>query len=311
MAALVVEKLATATPVTLAEVKNFLRVDIDDDDALILILIQAAVDACENFTARSFCFKGYRQSLDSFPYFTDSVQSQAAYPPSYYSMPMYSTTLWNYSQMIKLFAPPLASVDRISYLAAADNQWHDLVPVPALWYPGTDYVANETVMDNNGNVQKCTTPGTSTANTPIWATTTGATTTEQSPDPSGEGKGPIAWLNMGPFAGNNFAGAVQGQFGSFIVDPDSAPARIFPGPPGNFWPQVLYVPNAVQIHFTAGYSPDGSLVPGCIKTAIMQCIANWYENREAAMMGNFGELPNHCKMLLWTKRVMDFQPTRG
>jgi len=110
----------------------------------------------------------------------------------------------------------------------------------------------------------------------------------------------------------------QAQFGSFVIDPDSEPARIFPGPPGNFWPQVLYMPNSVQIHFTAGFATDGSIegsglgqMPGCVKMAILQCVANWYENREAAMLGNFGELPNHCKMLLWTKRVLDFQPTRG
>jgi hypothetical protein len=240
-----------------------------------------------------------------------------AYPPSYYALPRYSTTLWNYSQMIKLLRPPLVSVDRISYLAASDQQWHDLVPVPKLWYPGTVYAANALVMDNNANVQKCTSPGTSDSNPPTWNTRIGGTTTEQNPDPGGEGSGPVVWVNEGPFA-DTPPETTQGQFGSYLEDTDSEPGRIFPGPPGNFWPQVLYVPNAVQVHFTAGYAEDGSevgegpgLMPGVFKTAIMQCLANWYENREAAMLGNFSELPNHVKMLLWSKRVLDMQPTRG
>lgn len=314
MAALIVERAATALPVTLDEMKTFLRVSGSDDDSLIDVLLRSAVDACENFTARSFCHKGYRQSLDSFPYYTDTVMSQMAYPPSYYAAPRFSTTLWNYSQMIKLFAPPLVSVDRISYLAAADNQWHDMTPIPALWYPGKTYALNATAMDNNGNVQKATTAGTSKSDPPVWNKTLNGTT------PEGSGS-TLVWTNQGPavLTGNTGANSsANDQFGTFLTDGDSEPARLFPGPPGNNWPAVLYVPGAVQIHFTAGFAADGSLVgdgpglmPGCIKTAIMQCVANWYENREAAMLGQWSELPNHCKMLLWTKRVLDYQPTRG
>ena len=317
MASLQIEKPATALPVTLDEAKNFLRVTISDDDALISTLISAATTACELFTRRSFCRKGFRQSLDSFPYFVDTVMSQMAYPPSYYALPRYSTTLWNYSQMIKLFRPPLVSVDRITYLAASDSQWHDMVPAPALWYPDRGYALNDLVMDNNANVQKCSVAGTSGANPPTWTKVIGGTTIEPA-DPSGEGSViPIQWVNQGPFAAI-VPQPPAGQFGSYMVDADSEPGRIFPGPPGNFWPQVLYVPNAVQIHFTAGHAVDGSVegdgigqMPTVFKTTIFQCLANWYENREAAMLGKFGELPNHCKMLLWSKRVEDFQPTRG
>jgi hypothetical protein len=59
------------------------------------------------------------------------------------------------------------------------------------------------------------------------------------------------------------------QFGSFIFDQDSEPARIFAGGP-----------NAVQIHYTAGYSADGSAVPGTCKAAMMQLVGGWYENRD-------------------------------
>jgi hypothetical protein len=301
-----------AEPVTLDEAKNFLRVTIDDDDALITSLIVAAREACEAFTDRSFCIKGYRQSLDSFPYFTDTMLSQMAYPPSYYSLPRYSTTLWNYSQMIKLFRPPLVSVDRITYLSSKDKQYHDLVPSPLPWYPGRQYnaasvspvVPADQVTDNlgqpnnpqvnPGNIQVCITSGISASDPPDWNPVVGGITTESTG---------VQWINNGP--------APNGEFGTFLVDKDSEPARIFPGPPGNFWPPVLYVPNAVQIHFRAGYSLDGSLVPKGIKTAMLLLIANYYENREAAMPGMYMEVPNHIKMLLWSHRVYDMQPTRG
>lgn len=308
MAGLIIETQPGAEPVTLTEVKNFLRVEIDDDDALIATIITAAREAVEVFTGRSLINKGYLQTLDSFPYYTDTVMSQMAYPPSYYALPRYSTTLWNYSQMIKLFRPPLISIDRITYLSATDSQWHDLTPVPPLWYPGKTVTVGYKVMDNNGNVQRITTAGKTASKPPLWTKTLNGATTEDTPDP--EGTGPVVWTNDGPLPGIT-PGTNVGQFGYFLVDPTSQPARIFPGPPGNFWPQVMYVPAAVQIHFTAGYGTDGTNVPAAIKMAIMQCVASWYENREAAMQGSFGELPHHCQMLLWTHRVFDMQPTRG
>src|SRR5574337_601095 len=179
MASLTVETPPAAEPVTLAQAKSFLRVEINTDDDLITSLIVAAREACETFTDRSFCIKGYRQSLDSFPYFTDTMLSQMAYPPSYYSLPRYSTTLWNYSQMIKLFRPPLVAVDRITYVSSKDRQYHDLVPQPLPWYPGRTYVAasaspvaaasqvtdnvgaTNTPTINPGNVQTCIAGGVS------------------------------------------------------------------------------------------------------------------------------------------------------
>ena len=310
MAALVIEIPATAQPVSLTAAKDFCRVSTTDEDELFGIMLAAATELAESFTNRSFCIKGFRQSMDSFPYFCDTAISQQAYPPAYYALPMYSTTMWNYSQMIKLFRPPLVSVDRITFLSDDDEQWHDLVPIPKLWYPGSAYAVDNKVMDNNGNVEQCAVAGISDAKPPLWSKVIGNTTTEVSPDLRGEGSGPIQWTNIGPPIGLP-AGTVQGQFGAYMVDSDSEPGRIFPGPPGNFWPPVLYVPNAVQIHFSAGYSTDGSKVPYRAKMAILQTVAHWYENRETVVLGTFNELPNHAKALLWSLRIMDQQPTRG
>lgn len=56
-----------AEPVTLAEAKNHLRVDVTDDDALITLLISAARRYAEVYTGRSFITQQWRLVLDSFP----------------------------------------------------------------------------------------------------------------------------------------------------------------------------------------------------------------------------------------------------
>src|SRR5437899_2968289 len=168
MGGILVETQPAIEPIDLVTMKNFLRVEIADDDALINILLTAAREACQVVTNRTFITTTYKQVLDSFPYFVDTMVSQMAYPPAYYSLPRYSTTLWNYSQMIKLMRPPLVSVERITYLSSTDQQFHDLTQSPGLWYPQTAYNVGDKISDGNGNVQKCTVAGT-TDNSPPGA----------------------------------------------------------------------------------------------------------------------------------------------
>jgi len=114
------------------------------------------------------------------------------------------------------------------------------------------------------------------------------------------------WRNDGPLP--------QGEFGSYIVDKISEPARLFPGlgntgPAGN-WPQCLHVPSAVQIHFHAGFGPTAADVPQNCVTAIMQTVADAYENR-LPVKEDEEQLPRHVRQLLWPSKVMDLSPTRG
>jgi hypothetical protein len=118
-------------PVSDAEALNYLRAAAADTD-LIHGLIVAAREQCEVFTGRVLARRKFAQALDSFPYFTDTIQSQLAMPPSYYSLPRYSTTLWNYSQMIKLAYAPLIEVFDIRYI--------DQHGVTQKLNPGTDFV---------------------------------------------------------------------------------------------------------------------------------------------------------------------------
>lgn len=298
MAYVVVSGAPEAELVSLADMKNYLRVeDITEDDDLITGLIKAAREYAETYTGKSLVKKLYTQYLDSFPYFTDTVMSQMAYPPSYYALPRYSTTLWNYSQMIKLFRSPLEQITKITYTDSASGQILSALPALFNWMPLTEYTIGEQIEDSNGNLQVVTAvsgddeDGTSIsgASAPTWATTVGQPTTD----------GMITWTCMG-----------QADAGDFIYDADSNPPRLFPLA-GQFWPSVLYVPNAVQIHYIAGYGNTGAAVPAGIRTAMRQLVCDWYYNREPVTSGTVSELPNHVKSLLWAHRVLDLAPTRG
>lgn len=54
-------------PVSTAEAKAHLRVDISTDDSLIAALVTAARDMVERWTRRSLIYTGYRLTLDEFP----------------------------------------------------------------------------------------------------------------------------------------------------------------------------------------------------------------------------------------------------
>jgi Phage gp6-like head-tail connector protein len=237
--------LPSQEPVLLQEMKQWLRIPAAyvDDDSTLAGLIQAAREVGEVYTGRALAQRTFSMVLDSHPYYTDTIQSQLAYPPSYYSLPRWATTLWNYSQMIKLPFPPVISVQ-------------GMVSV-----------------------------------NPDGSTTTMAQDTD------------------------------------FILDRMSEPARIFPIP-GSYWPADLYVANALQINFTAGYDPAPSAtdshavaganpgqqpdsvivsgVPQTILVAMKQLVAYWYENR-----GSAGDVPANIANAFYTQAVLDFAPTRG
>jgi hypothetical protein len=283
--AYIVEEIApVAEPLLLSDVKNFLKVSVNNDDSYIQDLIQTAREEVEGFTGRSIVNKGYRQSLDSFPYFVDSVTSQMAYPPSYYSLPRYSTTLWNYSQMIKLLRSPLQQVTKITYSDSTTGNIDALYPALFNWQPLHEYNLSDQIEDPNGNLQVVTavsqgdedSTSMSGSTQPTWATGTGNPTTD----------GMLTWTCMGPVPDS----------GDFVYDADSAPPRIFPLPGGN-WPPVLYVPNAVQIHFIAGYGTNGKAAPAALRQAMRLLIADSYYNREPIVSGAVAQSPSLMRLL--------------
>jgi uncharacterized phiE125 gp8 family phage protein len=61
---------------------------------------------------------------------------------------------------------------------------------------------------------------------------------------------------------------------------------------GQTWPSVRAdTYNAVEIQFTSGYG-TASAVPQAIRNGMLLLVANWFENREQAIVGTIvSELP--------------------
>ena len=132
---------------------------------------------------------------------------------------------------------------------------------------------------------------------------------------------------------------VSGEDGDFVIDPTSKPPRLFPNP-GQFWPAAAFTPNAVCVHFVAGYNNDTAIqealnaysppialatspancssqeaalrqadVPFCLKVAIMMLVDEWYEHRGPVDF-KVEDIPDGIKVLLWSERVLDLDTTR-
>jgi hypothetical protein len=322
MASLMVQKQAICEPLTLAEAKNYLRVIGTSNDDIVTELITAAREHCELVTRRSFINKSYIHALDLFPDFTDSIMSQPAASPAYDSLPRSSTTLWNYSQLIKLRVSPLAAFDQMIYRAAdAAGTPTALVFSPSPWVGLEYYRMGAQIRDANGTRQTCSFPGTTGSAAPAWQTARDAKTKDGEAEWNCEAEG----VPLTPF----------------ILDPASEPARLFPAA-GGYWPPVSYGPDAVRMYYTAGYNDDAEIaakvqawtartstapdaddsaayesalrradVPGVAKSAMLACIALWYEQRESFSEQNLKQVPQSVDRMLGGITVMDSSPTRG
>lgn len=317
------QALPTSEPVSLAEMKTFLKVPttLTDDDTMITGLIQAAREFAESITARALAQRSFAMVLDSHPYYTDTIQSQLSYPPSYYSLPRYSTTLWNYSQMIKVPYPPLKSIDSMRYIkpdgtAAVLNQDLDFIvdrlceparifPIPGSFWPADQYVANsvEIFFTAGYDPSPTKTPDVRTAGAVITnVAITGNVATIGANNNFTAGQSVvISGLTTAPFLNGQtlvVATATPGQFTAAFVHADYVSAP-------DTGAASLPVPNQ---------QPDSKVVlavPQSIRTAIMMIVSNWYFNRESVVAGSAGSVPMHLEALLWSQAVVDFAPTRG
>lgn len=101
-----------AEPITLAQAKQHLRCDFDDEDSLIEGLIKAAREYAEKYTRRAFFTQTWKRTLDHFPLITHFDRSRT--PNERDSWP-YGTWLWD-KLTIELPHPQTVSVTSIIYL---------------------------------------------------------------------------------------------------------------------------------------------------------------------------------------------------
>jgi len=74
--------------------------------------------------------------------------------------------------------------------------------------------------------------------------------------------------------------------------------------PDQSWPSSYTRPDAVSITWTAGYGTTAASVPAAIRHALLLMIGQWYENREASVIGvSVADLPLAVEALLSPFRV--------
>lgn len=109
----------TIEPVTLAEAKNHLRVDFNEDNALILGLISSARQQAEQICRRAFMTQTWLVTLDKFPAPGQNIGSANWYGPQWGASPGPLTTLNpDGSTGYEIYLPysPLQSIDSITYV---------------------------------------------------------------------------------------------------------------------------------------------------------------------------------------------------
>lgn len=124
-----------AEPITLAQAKNHLKVDIADDDVLITTLITAAREACEAFIHGSIITQTWRVSYDGFPSTsTDSIAIPIEPLQSVSSFQWIDQNHTVTSMTVATPGPgPFLSTD---YLLDSDHEPARLVPPPGNAWPG-------------------------------------------------------------------------------------------------------------------------------------------------------------------------------
>lgn len=85
----------------------------------------------------------------------------------------------------------------------------------------------------------------------------------------------------------------------YRVDTTSLQGRITPAY-GEVYPYAYPVTNAVTVRFVCGYGSTPGDVPEDIRLAILLATRLWYDTRAD------GDLPDHCRALLWPHRLMEF-----
>ena len=118
-----------AEPLTLDEVKTFLRIDHDNDDAFVSGLIAVARQFCENITGRSLITRSYSLYLDAWPStassgWWDGVREGADIASSTAALPLPKPPLLSVTQ-VNVYA-----ADNTSSIFAASNYFVDTAGVP-------------------------------------------------------------------------------------------------------------------------------------------------------------------------------------
>lgn len=114
---------------------------------------------------------------------------------------------------------------------------------------------------------------------------------------------PLVAVSKISYIGSDNASHDLAPVTDFVIDTANEPPRVFPKP-GQLWPTTLYAPNAVAIHFTAGYGNDATNVPNTVKVAMRILVG--LLDKDPGLIAKGVPIVDR---LLWSQRVEDWAPT--
>ena len=84
--------------------------------------------------------------------------------------------------------------------------------------------------------------------------------------------------------GDGTYGTMTSDTGSFQVDANVIPGRIYPNWAAS-WPATRGDENSVVVRYSAGYGDGGSSIPPSLRHLMCILVAHWYESREPVTYG--------------------------
>jgi len=287
-------------PVTTAEQKSWINVDISSDDTMIDSMIATARLQVESWTRRKYVATMIRQTMDKFPNGSEAIILRRA-PLLYVKRIQYidedgATQTWGDAQMeIRVTPANVEDTDVFSILAAG-------VAI------ATDTATAATVANVTGLLETAWNAATSAYATYITATDQ-TTYLELKGDTAGEGFAVTTSTTDGGGADAQtlVASTTNDESTLYSVDATSLLARIEPFAGSSSvgsqdYPDTNPDRNAVWIDYVAGYGA-ASAVPDIAKTAIKMIAADLYEHRESQSEIRI-ESNQAVKDLLWPLRIV-------
>jgi hypothetical protein len=256
-------------PVSLVDMKNYLRVDITDDDDLILGMISAARERAEDLTARCLVAQQWVFSMDRFPTWWGHESGSSLFFEHYH--PRHHSMFRSDNISIILPRGPVLSVDSITYKDISGTPQTldpttynvDLISQPARIRPLYNGVWPQAIFDTNSITIKFTAGYEQT----VTETLTIPSTTPYTVTPSR-----VASL-LSLTSVSNGATPVVGC----TVDPATG---------------IITVPSG-EAGLVLLFTYQVSSIPKSFIHAIKLLVGAWYENRAEVVQGggNFNSLP--------------------
>ena len=261
-------------PVTLTQAKNWLKVDVNDDDSTITSLISAARQFFELYTQRQLCTATWLRRADSF---YNLQYSSGADPRLLYGRPIPevqgATGTLPFAGAIVL--PRSSPFQQLLYITYVDtngvNQCLTSAVVAGI-SSGLQTVTPTTMVGISNGTSIIVDVG--AAQETVIASGVTATTFNATFANSHPAYVPL-WFQV---QGSGFF--LQPGFGLVIIDPYNEPARLTPAY-GQVWPVTREIMNAVSVAYKSGYSDDQTNVPAQIQFAILELVSGMYIHREA------------------------------